>query len=352
MKKKSNPKEIIEFRRDMVSGEWILVSSVRRTRPLFLGKSLPRARLPKKDCPFDDPQKSGNPPPILWYPRPPKNKNKRASTRFKDWFIQIIPNKYPVLRHSGVCPKFNRYGPYKRAEGFGSHEVIITRDHNRDFEKMSLDEISLVFRAFQERYRSLEKETCIEYILIFHNRGSLAGASIGHPHSQLVALPIIPPDVSRSINGGLAFFEKNKKCVHCVMLDWEIKEKTRIVYENEHFITLVPYASRVPYEMRIFPRKHSSDFEEMPEKEARFLAESLKDALIRLDKVFKNPAYNFFIHTASARVKNVPYYHWHIEILPRTYEWAGLELGTGVEVISAPPEEAADNLRKAGGRKK
>ncbi len=352
MKKKSNPKPIVEFRRDMVSGEWILISSIRRARPLFFGKLLSRAKLPKKDCPFDDPQKSGNPLPILWYPKPLKNKNKSVAVDFKDWFVQIIPNKYPVLTRSAACPEFDRHGPYKWAEGFGSHEVVITRDHNRDFEKMSLDEIALVFKAFQDRYRLIEKEECVEYILIFHNRGSLAGASVDHPHSQLVALPIIPPDVSRSINGGLNFFEKNKKCVHCVMLDWEKKEKIRIVHENEHFITLVPYASRVPYEMRIFPRKHSSDFEEITERETRFLAESLKDSLSRLHKVFKNPAYNFFIHTASAKIKNVPYYHWHVEILPKTYEWAGLELGTGIDIVSVPPEEAAEKLREAGDAKK
>ncbi len=347
MKKKEDKDLTVEFRKDMVSGDWILVSSRRRARPNFFCKKTAVKKAGKKKCPFEDPQKSGSQPPILWYPRPPRAGKKAPIGEFRDWFVQVIPNKYPVLLHNGVCAERESRGPYEKVEGFGSHEVIVTRDHGKDMKKMLPEEISLVLKAYRERYGTLEKEDCVEYILIFHNHGVLAGASVEHPHSQLVALPIVPPDVSRSINGGIDFFEKNKKCVHCVMLDWEEKEGKRIVFQNEYFTTLVPYASRVPYEMRIFPREHSSDFEEISDKEIPFLAESLKDALSRAAKALKNPDYNFFIHTASTGVKNVPYYHWHIEILPRTYEWAGLELGTGIEVVSVPPEEAAEKLRKA-----
>ncbi len=348
MKKKTDKNIISEFRKDLVSKEWVLISSLRRQRPHFLKSAEPKSdvetqhRISKKNCPFENPQKSGNPSPILWYPKPGV-----VSENLKDWFVQIIPNKYPFFLHSDVCPLTGNLGPYEKIDGAGFHEVIIFRDHNKDFKKMSSDEIVLALKVYKERYKMLEKDKCVEYILIFHNHGELAGASVSHPHSQLVALPIVPPDVSRSINGGHDFFEKNKKCVHCVMLDWEKKEKKRVVYENKHFITIVPYASRVPYEVRIFPRKHSSDFEEISEEEMSSFAESLKDALTRLARILKNPDYNFFIHTASAKVKNVPYYHWHVEILPRTYKWAGLELGTGIEVIAVPPEDAAENLRRA-----
>lgn len=328
--------QVIEFRKDMVSGEWILVSTLRQMRPDFFKKRKSSKPVSKKNCPFENPQKSINAKPVLEYFK--KN---------GDWFIQIIPNKYPALLKRETCPTFSKYGHYDKIDGIGFHEVIITRDHNRDFKKMSLEEINLVFKAYKERYKTLEKNKCIEYILVFHNHGNLAGASVEHPHSQLVALPIIPPDVSRSINGGLAFFKKNKKCVHCVMLDWELKERKRIIYKNKYFVAFAPYASRVPYEIRIFPLKHSSDFEEISYDERNFLADVFKSSLLRLSKVLHNPDYNFFIHTVSTKIKNVPYYHWHIEILPRTYEWAGLELGTGIEVVSIPPEIAAENLRKA-----
>lgn len=343
MAKNKKQNFISEFRKDIVSGEWVLISSMRRMRPHLLKPVLKQKKISRKNgCPFENPQKTGNSSPILWYP-PPKS----ASQDIKDWFVQIIPNKYPVFPQGNVCPVAGGVGPYEKIDGMGFHEVIVFRGHNKDFKKMSIDEIGLVLKAYKERYKMLEKEKCIEYILIFHNEGELAGASIAHPHSQLVALPIVPPDVSRSINGGINFFEKNKKCVHCVMLDWERKEKKRIIFENKYFTTFVPYASRVSYEIRIFPREHSSDFEEISREAMPYLAESLKDALSRLAKTLNSPDYNFFVHTASAKVKNVPYYHWHIEILPRTYKWAGLELGTGIDVVAVSPERAAENLRES-----
>lgn len=351
-KKDKEHKIVSEFRKDLVSGEWILVSSLRQFRPHYFappshetsarqGKA-ERDKTAVLNCPFEDPQASGNPAPVLWYPKPGK-----ATEDFKKWFVQIIPNKYPVLSRNHVCAKRYDAGPYEKIEAYGFHEVIITRDHFKPLHKMSVEEISVVLKAYRDRHKALTADDCVEYVLIFHNHGERAGASVAHPHSQLVALPIVPPDVASSINGGVEYFEKNQKCVHCVMLDFEMKEKIRIVSKNEHFVTLAPFASRVPYETRIFPLKHESDFADITDEELPCLAEILKDTLMRISKTLKEPDYNFFIHTASSKSKNVPYYHWHIEILPRSYKWAGLELGTGIEVVSVAPEQAAEELRNS-----
>lgn len=339
MIKSNNKNKVAEIRRDLVSGEWILVSSIRQQRlHSFRFTKRKDKKSSKNKCPFEDPQRSGNPPPIIWFP-------KSSGQSFKDWFVQVFPNKFPVFLKSRLCPTVSQHGPYEKIDAIGFHEVIVMRDHDKPLEKMSLEEISLVLKIYRQRYKMLEKNKCVEYVLIFHNKGELAGATIEHTHSQLVALPIIPPDVSRSINGGINFYKKHKKCVHCTMLDYEKKNKKRIIYKNKYFLSLCPYSSRVSYETRIFPLKHSSDFEEISDTEIFYLAKSLKDALRRISKSLKTPDYNFFIHTASAKVKNVPYYHWHIEILPRTYKWAGMELGTGIEVVSIPPEQAAEHLR-------
>jgi UDPglucose--hexose-1-phosphate uridylyltransferase len=348
-KKMKKEKMITEFRRDIVSSDWILVSSMRQFKPHLIPQKLKSKTLdiPIKDCPFEDPQKHGSPAPLSWLPKNSHGKAPHSTFDPENWFVQVVPNKYPVLSSKNICPKSVKRGPHEQIEGTGFHEVIITRDHKRDLSQMTIEEISLVFKIYQTRYKELEKEDCIEYVLIFHNHGELAGASIAHPHSQLVALPIIPPDVSRSINGGIDFFEKNKKCIHCAIIEEEKKEKKRIIFENESFIAFVPFAARVPYEVRIFPKKHSSDFEEIEDKDIEKLSEIMKVVLGKISKTLGHPDYNFFIHTASAKIKDVPYYHWHIEILPRTYKWAGMELGTGIEVVPIPPEEAAEQLRKA-----
>ncbi len=333
-----------EFRKDLVSGDWVLITSGgRRTRPQFIKKDAVCAQKDDiKKCPFEDPQKSGNPAPLLWYPHPETDSSKIED--LDSWFVQVIPNKYPLLFHKKTCPEVKKKGFKETLDAVGHHEVVITRDHKKTLDKMSLEEVQLVLKAFKERYRALAKDPCVKYILIFHNHGESAGASIAHPHSQIVALPVVDPDVASSIEGSKKFYRKNKKCVHCVMLDSELKDKKRVVSKNEHFVSVAPFSSRVSYEVRIYPRKHSSRFEDLGKEMFPHLTEILRDALHRISKVANSPDYNFFIHTAPTK-GGEEHYHWHIEILPRGFKWAGLELGGGIEAVALSPEEAAENLR-------
>lgn len=344
-------KQESEFRKDLVSGDWVLISPGRRLRPDLLKEKKRKIKIPslvsKKDCVFEDPQKNGNPFPILWYPRPgipPKQKRD-----FSSWFVQVIPNKYPMLNlpFGKACPTVKSCGPQNTLKGVGFHELIITRDHFKTIDKMSVEEVEILLRAYQTRYQVLANEPCVNYIIIFHNQGALAGASVPHPHSQLVAVPVIDPDLSSSLSGASDFYSKNRKCVHCSMLEWERKQKDRIVHENEHFATLVPFAPRVSYETRIYPLRHSAHFEEMSDDERYSLADSLRSVIEKIVGVLDGPDYNFFIHTAppESMREHSHYYHWHLEILPRVFKWAGLELGAGIEVVAVPPEEAAENLR-------
>ena len=209
-----------EFRRDPVSGDWILIAAKRASRP---HRKIKRIRLDpsKKGCPFDDPQSGGAPGPLLWLPHPKTKSYKlKAKSPFHNWWVQIVPNKFPALEPHEICPAEARDGPYGKMRGAGFHEIIITGDHRRRISEMTLAEAESLFYAYQERWRTLAREKCIQYILIFHNQGPGAGATLFHPHSQLIAMPIIPPDVSRSLNGSKIYFEKNKKCVHCAMIEW------------------------------------------------------------------------------------------------------------------------------------
>jgi UDPglucose--hexose-1-phosphate uridylyltransferase len=350
-----------EFRKDLVSGDWILVAPERRKRPTFGKEKLKKESMASRKkrlavCPFEDPQKSGNPFPILWYPWPGTPLKKRKD--FSNWFVQVLANKYPLLwPPSGPkCPSIRASGPEQTLKGRGFHEVIITRDHFKTIDKMSIEEAECFLKAYQTRYQTLASEPCVNYILIFHNQGKLAGASLEHPHSQLVALPVVDPDIANSLAGSNDYYKRNRKCIHCDMLEWELKQNKRIIYKNKHFVTVSPFAPRVSYETRIYPLKHASHFEEISEEKRYALADSLTDALKRIAKALKNPDFNYFIHTAPPVANNQnkknEHYHWHLEILPRVSAWAGLELGVGIEVVVASPEEAAENLRKAIRKKK
>ena len=114
--------------------------------------------------------------------------------------MQVIKNKFPALGY-GDCSKLYKEGPYTTMEGIGFHEIIITRDHKKHLALMPLDKIEEVIKAYQERYIALMHHKCVNYIFIFHNHGKEAGATIPHPHSQLIALPVLPADVKRSLDG-------------------------------------------------------------------------------------------------------------------------------------------------------
>lgn len=340
-----------EFRQDIVSGDWILVAAKR----LEYSKKIVEKKLAEKikksekeideeikNCPFEYPQKSGNGEPLLAFDGS-GNRIDDLSALTDKWFLQIIPNKNPALEiHYNNCPVAEQNGPFQNLNAVGFHEVVITRDHKRTIANLTEQEIKTLLTAYKTRYIELSDKKCLKYILIFHNNGKDAGASVNHPHSQILATPIIPPDVGRSLNGCGIYAEKYKKCVHCETIEWELKQSERIIYQNSKFVAFCPYASHFNFEIRIFPLAHKKNFELIQENEIEALSDIFKQVFGKMRDKLQNPAYNFFIHTAPL---NYLYdYHWHIEILPRISVWGGFELGTGIEVIVVPPEKAAEIL--------
>lgn len=335
---KYGTKAISELRQDIVSGDWVVIATRRAKKPHNFKSRPATFSQPKKSCPFENPQATGHDQPIIEY----------FKSQSDDWFLQVIPNKYPALTTKGVCQTFNKVGPYTMTNGYGFHELFILRDHNRySLCLYSKEELAELIRAYHERYVALAQENCIQYITIFHNHGREAGSSMAHPHSQLIAMPVIPPDVAGSLNGSKRHFHETGQCVHCLMIEFEKKDGKRIIFENDDFIVFAPFVSRSAFEMRIFPRKHQSSFAFLEDKEERLqLAEALRVALVKLYKGLNDPAYNFFIHTSPVSGGEFDHYHWHIEIVPKTSVWAGFELGTGIEISAITPEDAAKFLRK------
>jgi len=306
----------------------------RAKRPHAFASSFPFVHDAKETCPFDNLEKFGNEKPVLQY-------GGKA-----DWTLKVFPNKYPAFMSGFAdCPVMLPKGPYNTMEGRGFHEVFVLRDHYKQPAELPVARLHELVHAYAERFRMLKEEGCVNYISIFHNHGRSAGASLTHPHSQLIAIPVIPPDISRSLEGSDRFFAGERKCAHCTMIEYERKEKSRIIFENSSMVVFAPFVSRSAFEMRIFPKEHSPHFETMSDREERSLAEALKTALHALNKGLKNPAYNYFIHTAPTRDHSHGYYHWHLEIVPKTQVWAGFEIGTGIEISTIGPESAAKFLR-------
>jgi len=328
-----------EFRQDMVSGYWVLVATGRSKRPHAMQSRQPNYQTPQ-ECVFENPIQSGNQP-IAVYPYEAGDK----------WKVMVIDNKYPAVTPGGCDPMTMREG-YSVIEGNGNHEIVITRDHDRTFAEFSVEEIRDVLAVYRQRYRDMAQYECGDYIIIFHNYGREGGASVYHPHSQIISLPILPPDVARSIRGAEIYYNKFRKEVYGVMIANEMSHKKRLVYENQFYVALCPFVSKIPYEVRIYPRRQNPHFELTDDSELLYIADILGAVLRKIKKALNDPAYNFFIHTAPVREnsRDLPsseFYRWHIEVLPRIKFDAGFEAGTGIEMNIVDPDEAADLLRKA-----
>lgn len=329
-------KSISELRQDLVSGDWVVIATGRAKRPHeFLKTKRLVFSQQKKSCPFETLHKDA----VSVYAMD----GERGK---ENWWVEVVPNKYPAFG-KGICAVFHTDGLYRRTDGVGFHEVVVTRDHNRSLGIMSAKEVEVILRAYQDRYFALKNDSCVEYISVFHNHGVLAGATLSHPHSQIIAIPVIPPDIQRSLEGSARYFRKYQTCVHCAMVRYELKEKKRVLYENDAFVVFAPYASKAAFEMRVFPKFHAPHFEEMSSRDREACADAFRVALAKLYTGLKNPDYNFFIHTApTGDAKEFHHYHWHIEIVPKTGIWAGFEIGTGIEISVIAPETAAAFLRK------
>jgi len=323
-----------ELRQDLVSGAWVVIATSRAKRPDdFKSKIIQKPDdSSEENCFFCDAVNKTKP--LLIY-------EKSAG----DWTLAVIPNKYPAFDFSTKLDRRTE-GPFSVVNGVGYHEVIITRDHAKHIALMSTPQVMEIINAYQERYLNLMNKRFVDYISIFHNHGAAAGASISHPHSQLIAMPIVDPDVHRSLNGSANYWHQNKECVHCVMIEWEKSDKKRIVFENKDFVAFCPFASRAAFEVRIYPKFHSPYFERITPESKIQLAEALRIVLAKINLGLDNPAYNFFLHTAPCDGKDYPHYHWHFEIMPKTSIWAGFELSTGIEISTIEPEKAAEFLRE------
>ena len=324
-----------QLRQDVVSGDWIVIAPNRRKRPDQF-KSIRRQRAPQRGCPFELRTKTHREP-ILAY------------TDARGLTLQIIANKFPAFSHRDTCTHVVAQGPYAVTEGIGYHDIVITRDHHKDFPDLSRAQAEEVFAAFRERYTMLTHDRCLAYVSIFHNWGPAAGASIYHPHYQIIGIPAVPPDVQHSLDGALRYFNRHRSCVHCAIIAWERKQRARVICENEDAIVFAPFFSKNAFEFRVFPKKHNAYFEASDAASLAGVVEVLRTSLAMMKWSLRDPDSNFFVHTAPLR-RNGEYksYHWHLEVFPKITIPAGFELGTGIDINSVDPDDAARILRGKG----
>ncbi len=328
-----------ELRKDPVVGRWVIIATERGRRPSDFVRVAPaRASGP---CVFCAGHEDKTPPEIL------AGRGPDSRPDGPGWSYRVVANKFPALRIEGDLEPSGE-GLFDRMNGVGAHEVVIeTPDHDASLATLGVDAVTDVLSAFRERVLDLKKDPRFEYILVFKNHGEAAGASLGHPHSQLIATPIIPIMVTEELTGAARYWEMKERCVWCDIVRQDRRAGVRMIAEADGFVALAPFAPRFPFETWILPVRHRSAFEECDVDDLRALARLLGDFLRRMNRVLKDPPFNFMLHSAPLRESALEYFHWHLEVIPILSRVAGFEWGSGFFINPLPPEDAAGALRES-----
>lgn len=328
-----------ELRRDLVRDKWVVIATDRALKPndFPINKGGDRAKVSTQQiCPFCGGNEAYTTDEIAAF----RDKNTLPDT--PGWTVRTIPNKFSAFKLEGEL-EHKQNGIFASCNGLGQHEVVVeTPDHGIDLSQLPVDRIKQVYRMLRERYRSLAADPRIKYIQIYKNRGLFAGASLEHSHSQILALPVVPPE-----NQGLdKYYQQEGKCLLCATLEDELKSGQRIVHESEHFLLVCPYASRFSYETWVIPRRHTEHFADITDEELDDLAATVKAFMAAMLDCLDDPSYNMVINTAPVNHNISGGYHWFMEIVPRLIVAAGVEFATGYYMNPVAPEISAAMLRE------
>lgn len=324
-----------QFRRDPVSGRWVIIAAERSRRP----RQLNAIGEPNESrCPFCAGHETDTPPAVLLHGRNGPTDSER------DWQVRVVPNKYPALTEFPSNQAATSLQESKT--GVGVHEVIIEHpQHVTDVCELSAEEFLRLFKVYRQRIAALSSDPRWRAIILYKNQGERAGATLEHVHTQLIALPTIPVEIENELSTSIESQRVKNGCVACAMLSQELRGGQRIVAQNDRYSACCPFAPRFAYETWIWPLSHQSAFAETTDEELISLAAILCNLLRSMAAQLNHPAFNFVLHTAPLPVESHKEYHWHIEIMPRLNQAAGFEWGSGLFINPVGPEDAASLLR-------
>lgn len=330
-----------ELREDLATKDWVVFATERARRPHDFRRAKAGAEEAVEhaaDCPFCPGNESLT----------PGETERLLLPGSSQWNVRVVANRFPAFVPDGDPHRSVRADHFRSMRATGAHEVVIeTPHHGRAIPDLSDAEITLVFAAYQRRYHALRRLPGMEVVIIFKNYGEAAGTSLTHPHSQIVAAPVETPAVRRKYQVARDHYEEWGTCLYCDLRDWERAAAERVVFETSHFIAVHPYASRWPFETWILPLQHTPSFGSAAPDQLAEAALATRRILRVLRGALGDPPFNYVVHTAPAGDEERPYFLWHIQIVPRLTVAAGFEMGSGMYINTALPEETAAFLRDA-----
>jgi UDPglucose--hexose-1-phosphate uridylyltransferase len=316
-----------ELRQDPLTRDWVVLSPDRAKRPRDTRGGT------AADCPFCAGHESDTPPEV------------DRMTVGGNWVVRVVPNRYALLERDAPEARSDGYG--RRERGAGAHEVIVeTPDHERTLGTLPRVQLRRVLGMYLRRARVLAGSVpAASQIVVFRNQGARAGTSLTHPHSQIVATPVVSPEVRRRTADEIAWFDGTGRCATCEMLERELACAARVVLETPGFVTVAPFASPHPCQLQIVPRCHTASFLDADEGLLDDLAQHLHEVAVALEACLEAPHYNLVVLTPPIDQIHRRANHWLIELVPRLTTPAGFELGARIRVNTVSPEDAAARLR-------
>ncbi len=320
-----------QMRLNQLTGRWVTIVAERGSRPTDFA---PRRKLEfdtDRECPFCPGHEESTPPAL-------ETIGDRG-----DWTLRVIPNLYPAFDgEDGFAVR--HVGPvHVMAEGTGIHEVFVySPDHEGSLDRLSDDNADAFMHALKRRFAEHADLPNIRYTQAIVNHGREAGASIAHPHGQLLGLPFVPGEV---LDEERAFGRFAGGCLLCTTVEAEVSTGDRVVAVNDDVAVICPYWSGSPYELLIVPRRHELHLQDADDASLAAVGRALRDSTAFLNRAIGDVSYNVGFHTAPHQ--HTGEYHWHIHIWPNLVTQAGFERGTGVLINIVPPEEAVETLRNA-----
>lgn len=326
-----------EMRFNPITLDWVIMAPIRNLKPDDFHKVAPArpSRPPHDDaCPFCPGNEHQTAPEIC-----------RATGPDGSWNVRVVPNKFSAFVPADDLQRECR-GTFRSMTALGAHEVVIEHPrHDLSFAEMEVPHLADILRIYRTRYQALQSVPHIGAVVVFKNQGERAGSSLMHPHSQIIAAPVISSQVRLRLQEARRFHELNGACLYCQVVQDELEAGERILESGPAFVAFVPYAALSPYHLWIFPRIHEPSFAAISDADITELAGVLSRQLRRIGIAAHDPDYNFTIRSAPVGEATSCCFHWYLAIVPRVNHLAGFELGSGSYINSLPPERCAELLR-------
>ncbi|HAP78242.1 MAG TPA: galactose-1-phosphate uridylyltransferase [Acidimicrobiaceae bacterium] len=320
-----------QLRLNPLTGRWVTIVADRAQRPTdFAPRSAQVEAEPDRPCPFCPGNEESTLPAL------------ETLDEGGQWRMRVIPNLYPAF--DGDEPfAVHHLGPvHVEAEASGIHEVFVyTPRHDGGAHLATDEQAGEVMLLLKRRLQQHAASSNVRYTQAIINHGREAGASLAHPHGQLLGLPFVPGEI---LEEQRAFSRFDGGCILCATVEAELAAATRVLFATEHVVAISPFWAGTPYELLLVPRDHDLHLTDSSDDVLRGMGVAIRDALLALREVHGDVAYNLVFHTAPHHYNGA--YHWHVHLFPKLVTTAGFERGTGVMINIVPPELATEQLRK------